>query len=83
MATRNSTIPHGSDRVQISSVFCCCECYARVAMVVLPGGDLAYECQNPGCGKTVHSDLAETLALVEDIAIELVDPRELATEAAL
>jgi hypothetical protein len=55
----------------ISEVFICRECYGDVALVVLPGGDLAYECISPRCCKTVSVDCAEALAIRDELTIEL------------
>jgi hypothetical protein len=65
------TTPHGSDLIALSDVFCCALCGAQVAMVALLGGDLAYECQSPRCGKTVQADIPEGLAVRDELAIEL------------
>ena len=59
----------------VSEVFACGICGAPVALIALPGGDLAYECQSPRCRKAVSVDAPEALALVEDVAIELPAPR--------
>lgn len=56
---------------RISEVYCCPICHAPVAQLQLPGGDLAYECQSPRCGKAVHSTCIEALALIEDIPFVL------------
>lgn len=56
----------------ISGVFCCGTCSARVAMIEQVGGDLTYECQNPRCRRTIHSDCPEALGMLEDV-IELPD----------
>ena len=55
----------------VSEVFCCGECCAPVALVVQPGGDLTYECQNTRCGKAVSVDCPEALAVQDELAIEL------------
>lgn len=76
MATNtNLTTVHGSDLIALSDVFCCAHCGEQVAMVVLLGGDLAYECQSPRCGKTVSVDIPEGLAVRDELAIELPFPR--------
>jgi hypothetical protein len=81
MLTTDCTTPHGSVHIATSDVFCCCECGAPVAFVLLLGGDMAYECQRPECGKTIHSDRPEGLALIDELAIELPAPRVLAEVA--
>jgi hypothetical protein len=57
----------------ISQVFCCRECGSPVALNVLPGGDLAYECVSPRCCKTVHVDCPEGLAVIDEEALEPFD----------
>lgn len=73
--TPDFTTVHGSDLVALSDVFCCAQCGAQVALVALLGGDLAYECQSPRCGKTVSVDIPEGLAVRDELAIELPAPR--------
>jgi hypothetical protein len=75
MATPNLTTCHGSTGITLSEVFCCGICGASLALVVLPGGDLAYECQGLFCGKTILSDCAEDLAVRDELAIVLPAPR--------
>lgn len=48
-----------------STVFCCPECSADVALNLSYGDELYYECQNPKCRKCVHVDVPEALALKE------------------
>ncbi len=69
--TLNNTTIHGSQFISTSEVFCCRFCSAPVAAVVLPGGELAYECSAKGCGHTVHVDCVEALAVRDELAIEL------------
>jgi hypothetical protein len=69
------TTGHGSTGITLSEVFCCGACGAPVALVVLPGGDLAYECQGLFCGKTIPSDHVEDLAVRDELAIILPTPR--------
>lgn len=54
-----------------SQTFACNSCYAPVALAETPAGELVYECQNPRCQRCVSVDCPESLALVEDVAIEL------------
>ena len=53
---------HGSLAIGLSERFMCRECGARVMLAQLLGGDLAYECVAPRCGKTVMVDCPEALA---------------------
>jgi hypothetical protein len=76
------TTPHGSSPIATSDVFCCRECGAPVAFVELPGGDLAYECVRPTCGKTIYSDHPEGLAIIDDLVIELPAPHLTTQDAA-
>ena len=76
MSTTNDfTTVHGSDLIALSDVFCCAICGEQVALVVLMGDILAYECQARRCGKTVHVDIPEALAVRDELAIELPAPR--------
>jgi hypothetical protein len=72
---------HTSPNLITSEVFCCAECHDRVTLVLLPGGDLGYQCVSARCGKTVHSDCPEALALLDDIIV-LPDLVALACEVA-
>lgn len=65
-----------------SQHFCCNTCGAAVALVELPGGDLAYECQNARCCRTVSVDCPEALALRAELTIELPTPRQLGARIA-
>jgi hypothetical protein len=58
----------------ISQHFGCRECGGLVALVVLPGGDSAYECIAPECGATTHVDCAEILPLLETLEAASVAP---------
>jgi hypothetical protein len=51
----------------LSEVFCCGTCHSRVAFIEQIGGDLSYECQNPRCRRTIHSDCPEALGMLEDV----------------
>ena len=75
-ASTNSTTftVHGSYLLSTSDVFCCAECGAAVAYVILPGGEYAYECSAPTCGKTIHEDCVQGLAVRDELAIELPAP---------
>jgi hypothetical protein len=73
----HSTTPHGSILIARSDVFCCRYCGHQVAAVVLPGGELAYECQSVRCGHTVHVDCVAALAVRDELTIELPAPRVL------
>lgn len=66
-----STTVHGSTFIGTSMAFCCNHCGSPVAHVVLPGGDVAYECQSTHCGKTVMLDCPEALAVRDEMTIEL------------
>ena len=83
MATNvNSTTIHGSTMIALSEVFCCRHCGHQVASVVLPGGELAYECQAARCGFTAHVDCVAVLAVRDELAIELPAPRVRALQVA-
>lgn len=58
-----------------SEVFQCRYCASDVALVVLPGGELAYECVSARCGHTVHVDCPEALDLKPE-------PADIAADAA-
>ena len=53
---------HGSLAIGVSDRFLCRECGASVMLAQLLGGDLAYECISPRCGKTVMVNCPEALA---------------------
>ena len=78
-ATSNSTTVHGSHLLSTSEVFCCAKCSEAVNYVITPGGEYAYECSAPTCGKTIHEDCAQGLAVRDELAIELPAPRVAAT----
>src|SRR4051812_17491621 len=59
-------------QLTLSEVFCCGTCHSSVAFIAQIGGDLSYECQNPRCRRTIHSDCPEALGMLEDV-IELPD----------
>lgn len=81
-ATPNSTTIHGSRLLSTSEVFCCAECGEAVNYVVLLGGDYAYECAALACGKTIHEDCVQGLAVRDELAIELPAPRVAIVEVA-
>src|SRR4051812_28468567 len=62
----SSTFPNFTT---VSAIFCCAVCEDSVDLIVLPGGDLAYECVSPTCGKTVHVDCPEGLKIRESIEL--------------
>jgi len=74
MVNSHHTTCHGSTSITLSEVFCCGICGASLALVVLPGGDLAYECQGLFCGKTIPSSCVEDLAVRDELAIVLPTP---------
>lgn len=53
-----------------------------VNYVILPGGEHAYECSAPACGKTIHEDCVQGLAVRDELAIELPAPRVTTVEVA-
>ena len=65
---------HTND-ITVSDVFCCRFCQADVALVTLPGGELAYECTSARCGHTVHVDCPDALDVKDE-------PADLAADAA-
>lgn len=68
LATNDTTSP------VISKHFGCRECGGFVALVVLPGGDSAYECISPECGATTYVDCADVLPLLETLEAAGVSP---------
>lgn len=50
----------------VSQVFACRECGHGVTLAEEIGGDMVYACVNPSCGKCVHVNCPEALALRED-----------------
>jgi hypothetical protein len=71
MLNSHSTTIHGSTLIGVSRTFCCKQCSAPVAHVVLPGGDVAYECASARCGKTVMLGCVEALAIRDKLTVEL------------
>lgn len=82
MASTNSTTVHGSHLISTSEVFCCANCGDTVNYVILPGGDFAYECSAPRCGKTVMEDCVDALAVRDELVIELPTPAQLGSRIA-
>ena len=56
---------HGSQLIRYSEVWCCAHCRGAVALVFLPSGALAYECE--ACGKAVSQGCeADALDVLDD-----------------
>lgn len=66
---------HGSNLLATSHVLCCAACHGDIAYVVLPGGDLAVECQSARCGATVAIESVSALPL-KDMALTWSAPTE-------
>lgn len=54
-----------------SEVFVCNSCLAPVSLQLINSDDLAYCCTNAKCGRAVHVDCPQGLALAEDAALVL------------
>lgn len=54
-----------------STIFCCGVCHDAVALVETPAGEQCYTCSNPVCGKAVHVNCPEALAVIADIPAKL------------